>query len=71
MIVQKLISLGLLMLSFSALAQIDGVDYDWQEQRNNGGIIIYTSSVEGSGSVAKFSKDESRYSLDGFMLLGQ
>lgn len=35
-------------LSFNALAQETGVEYNWEEKRNRDGIVIYTSKVEGS-----------------------
>ncbi len=47
------LSLVIIFLSPSlAQAQLDGVDYDWDEKRNKEGIAISTSSVEGSSYKA-------------------
>lgn len=35
-------------LPLSVLAQLAGVDYNWEEKRDKNGIRIYTSSVQGS-----------------------
>lgn len=41
-----------LMSPFVASAQLDGVSYDWKEQKNKQGVSISTSSVEGSSFKA-------------------
>ncbi len=48
----KLIALMVFVLPSIASAQLDGVDYDWKEKKNKNGIIISTSSVEGSAFKA-------------------
>lgn len=49
-IIHRLIPLVLLLLAHitPALAQEEGITYDWQEKRNRDGIVIYTSKVDGS-----------------------
>lgn len=43
----NLILIGLIF-PLCAFAQLEGVDYDWQEKRTKNGISIFTSIVEGS-----------------------
>lgn len=45
----RFVCIAILIFSIqTATAQIAGVEYDWQEKKNEKGIQIYTSSVEGS-----------------------
>lgn len=44
----RLACLIIMLLPFTAFAQLEGVSYDWKEKRNKKGIMIATSSVEGS-----------------------
>lgn len=44
----KFIIIVNLLLPFFAHAQLDGVSYEWKEKKNKKGIIISTSSVDGS-----------------------
>lgn len=44
----QLIALTLFALPIVANAQIDGVEYQWKQKKDKKGIVISTSSVEGS-----------------------
>ena len=44
----KLVALTALLFPTIAAAQLDGVVYDWEDQRDKKGIVIQTSSVAGS-----------------------
>jgi len=48
----KLIALMASAFPLIASAQLDGVNYDWKEKKNKKGIVISTSSVEGSSFKA-------------------
>lgn len=50
--IMQLIALTLLALPIVANAQVDGVEYQWQQKKNKEGIAIYTSSVEDSAFKA-------------------
>lgn len=51
---KSLKTLTLMVLSFPlfASAQVNGVEYQWQEKKNKSGILIFTSSVKGSSFKA-------------------
>jgi hypothetical protein len=50
--ITTLFMLAILGSPLYAAAQIDGVEYDWQERKNKQGITIFTSSVKGSSFKA-------------------
>ncbi|MGK0374003.1 MAG: hypothetical protein ACJA2E_000471 [Arenicella sp.] len=46
------LTLAILAFPFAVSAQIEGIEYDWQEKKNKDGIVILTSSVSGSAFKA-------------------
>ena len=46
------IFIATLLFPLLAYAQLEGVSYEWKEQKNKKGISISTSSVEGSSFKA-------------------
>ncbi|MBL4673252.1 MAG: hypothetical protein JKX81_13425 [Arenicella sp.] len=50
--IKTLLILVILGSPLYVAAQIDGVEYDWQEKKNKQGIVIFTSSVKDSSFKA-------------------
>ncbi len=50
--IRALLMLVILVSPLYAAAQMDGVEYDWQEKKNKQGIVIFTSSVKDSSFKA-------------------